>query len=176
MPIKYPAGLPRGLKQGRSYQLVSPLKRSNLVTGRAIQRRGFTSVPEGASISWIFSTVQARAFISWWRDALLDGSQWFEMPLDHPALGLTDYTARFTDVYRGPARVGQDLWSITAELELRERAILPPDWGLFPEYILQSDIFDLAINREWPLHSGSQIADEAGAVLLTEDNYTIVEE
>lgn len=176
MPIKYPEGLPLGLHSGRSYQLVSPLQRSDLDSGRARQRRRFTSVPEGASVSWLFSSVQVRAFISWWRDALIDGSQWFEMPLDHPALGLTDYTARFTDVYKGPARVGPDQWSITAELELRERAILPPDWGLFPEFVLDASLLDLAINREWPKYETYLLLTEDDFILTTEDGFGLTTE
>lgn len=159
MPITYPEGLPLGLHSGRSYQLISPLQRSELDSGRARQRRRFTSVPEGASVSWLFTGVQARAFIAWWRDALIDGSQWFEMPLDHPGLGLTDYTCRFTDVYKGPARVGADWWSITAELELRERAAPPIGYGDFPEYIIDASIFDIAMNSLWPLNPWQRYAD-----------------
>ena len=95
--IKYPDSLPRGLHNGRSYQTVSPLKRSELSSGRARQRRNFTSVPTMASISWIFNSAQAQAFEAWWRDQLIDGSQWFECPLETP-LGYQDYTARFTDI------------------------------------------------------------------------------
>src|SRR5690606_31525944 len=146
-----PEGLPLGLHSGRTYQLVNPMVRSELDSGRARQRRRFTSVPEGAQVAWLFSSLEARAFISWFRDVLTDGVLWFEMPLDHPALGLTDYTCRFTGVYKGPSRVGPDLWSITAELELRERAIMPPGWGDFPEFILGSGILDIAMNKKWPL-------------------------
>lgn len=149
MPIYYPEGLPRGLHSGRSYQLVSPLQRSELNNGRAIQRRRFTSVPQGARISWIFTSLQGQAFEAWWRDALLDGSQWFECPLETPE-GYGFYTCRFTDVYSGPNRVGPKLWSYSGELELRERAVPPVGEGEFPEDILYSELLDITINREWP--------------------------
>lgn len=152
MPIYYPQGLPLGLHSGRSYQLVNPLMRSDLDSGRARQRRRFRDVPEGAQIAWLFSGIQARTFIAWFRDALTDGVEWFECPLNHPSLGLTYYTCRFTGVYKGPSRVGPDLWSITAELELRDRAAIADGWGLFPEFILEADLIDLALNREWPLN------------------------
>lgn len=151
MTIYYPAGLPRGRHSGRSYQLVSPLLRSDLVSGRAIQRRRFTSVPQGASINWLFNDAQGQAFEAWWRDQLVDGAKWFECPLDTP-LGYMDYTCRFTDVYSGPDRVGPNLWAYSAELELRERAALPPGWGEFPEFIVDQDIFDIALNDKWPLN------------------------
>lgn len=145
----YPQGLPRGLHSGRSYQIVSPLQRTELSSGRARQRRRFTSVPEMASVGWLFNDVQGQAFEAWWRDSLVDGSLWFECPLDTP-LGYRLYTARFTGAYGGPSRVGPNLWSYTGELELLERAVLPVGEGLFPEDILYSELLDITINREWP--------------------------
>jgi hypothetical protein len=150
--ILYPESLPRGLHNGRTYQTVSPLQRSELNSGRARQRRRFTSVPTMASISWIFNSAQAQAFEAWWRDALIDGSQWFECPLETPLGYSTDYVARFTDIYSGPNRLGPMLWQITAELELRQRPILPVDWGLIPDLVAQQAIFDIAMNEKWPLN------------------------
>ena len=149
MTIYYPDGLPRGRHSGRTYQLVSPLLRTEMTSGRARQRRRFTSVPQGANINWLFSDAQAQAFEAWWRDQLKDGAQWFECPLDTP-MGYSLYTCRFTDVYKGPSRAGPNLWAYSAELELRERAVPPTGEGEFPEDILYSEIFDLTINREWP--------------------------
>lgn len=147
--IKYPKGLPRGLQSGRSYQIVSPLERSQLSSGRARQRRRFTSVPEMASISWIFTPSQGQAFEAWFRDALIDGSEWFECELKTP-LGLSDHQCRFNGIYSGPSIAGNNLWSYSAELELKFRAVAPAGEGLFTEDILTSEIFDLTINREWP--------------------------
>lgn len=169
--ILYPEGLPRGLHNGRTYQTVSPLKRSELASGRARQRRNFTSVPTMAQISWIFNSQQCRLFEIWWRDDLVDGSQWFEAPLDTP-LGYQDYTARFTDVYSGPSRVGPNLWSISAELELRERPLLPIGWSILPSFILNPEIFDYAMNREWPLFDQGSVVQmllEDGTPMLLED-------
>jgi len=149
MAIQYPENLPLGLHSGRSYQLRSPLQRSELESGRAIQRRRFTSVPQGASIQWLFSDAQGQAFEAWWRDSLTDGSQWFECKLKTP-MGLSAHVCRFTAVYSGPNLVGPNLWSYSAELELRFRAVPPTGEGLFPEDILFSEIFDQTINREWP--------------------------
>jgi hypothetical protein len=30
--------------------------------------------------------------------------------------------------------------------------LLEPGWAEFPEFILEADIIDLAVNREWPLN------------------------
>lgn len=175
MPIYYPKGLPLGLHSGRSYQLVSPMQRSELNSGRAVQRRRFTSVPQGARISWLFSSVEGQAFEAWWRDQLFDGAAWFECPLDTP-VGLMDYTCRFTAVYSGPARVGPDLWSYSAELELRQRAVPPPGSGEFPEFILESSIIDIALNSKWPLYSGRPLLTENGFRLLAESGNQLTTE
>lgn len=166
----YPEGLPRGLHSGRKYQLVSPLMRTELSSGRARQRRRFTSVPEAVSVSWLFNDAQGQAFEAWWRDSLIDGSLWFECPLDHP-MGYDLYTCRFMDVYSGPSRVGPTLWSYTAELEIQERAVLPPDWGLFPEFILDSAIFDRAINLVKPeyVQPITQRIVDSGEVRVVDD-------
>lgn len=164
MTVYYPSGLPRGLHSGRAYQLVSPLLRSTLVSGRAMQRRRFTSVPQAARISWLFTDVQGQAFEAWWRDQLIDGALWFECPLDTP-LGYMLYTCRFTDVYSGPARAGPNLWTYSAELELRERAVVDVGWGEFPELLIDSSILDLALNREWPLNPWQAYAEAADTAI-----------
>lgn len=147
----YPKGLPVGLHSGRAYQIVDPLQRSTMTSGQARQRRRFTDVPEMASIRWIFNSLQGTAFEAWWRDALSDGASWFECPLETP-LGYQLYTCRFTAIYSGPTRVGPQLWSYSADLELRERAVQPVGSGEFPEFILNASIFDIAINSYWPAH------------------------
>lgn len=149
--IQYPAGLPAGLHSGRSYQIESPLMRTELSSGRARQRRRFTSVPEYAKVTWLFSSVEGRLFEVWWRDQLIDGSQWFDCPLETP-LGFDKYPCRFTGPYEGPSRVGPYLWSYSAELEMRERAVMPDDWTLLPDFVLNPEIFDYSMNREWPLN------------------------
>lgn len=149
MSIPYPSGLPVGLRSGRSYQLENPLQRTELSSGRARQRRRFTGVPSYTELTWLFTDVQGQAFEAWWRDVLIDGSQWFEMPMKTP-LGYMPYECRFTGPYSGPAVVGPNLWSYSGPLELRERAAPPVGEGEFPDDILYSELLDLTINREWP--------------------------
>jgi hypothetical protein len=148
--IVYPRDyLPLPLREGYGFQAVSPMQRTELQSGRARQRRRFTSVPTMASVSWLLNDVQSQLFEAWFEDALISGSEWFECPLKTPE-GIQDYIARFTDIYQGPALIGVSHWRFTAELELRERPILAPGWGLFPGLIAGQSIIDLAINREWP--------------------------
>ena len=45
---------------------------------------------------------------------------------------------------------------VTANLELFKRPVVDAEWVLIaPEYILMSDIFDRAMNQEWPRTSKS---------------------
>lgn len=151
MTPTYPSGLPLGLHNGRTYQLESPLQRTQLGSGRARQRRRFTSVPEYVDIAWLYNGLQASTFSAWFRDALVDGALWFTIPLG-TMIGLNDYECRFTDVFSGPSRVGPDLWSVNARLEIRNRVVsaYPPGWGDFPELMLESSIIDFALNDKWP--------------------------
>ncbi|HBR1869646.1 hypothetical protein KUF61_13070 [Klebsiella aerogenes] len=148
--ISYPAEyLPCPKKEGFGLQAVSPLKSTPMTTGRRRQRRAYTSVPTQTKVIWIFNDSQAQLFEAWFRDKITDGADWFNMPLLTP-LGEEDYVCRFVDIYEGPTPEGGMYWRYSAELELWERPILPPGWADFPDYIINSNIIDLAVNREWP--------------------------
>lgn len=175
MTIFYPEGLPLGLHSGRTYQTVSPLLRSDLESGRARQRRRFTDTPTLAAINWFFTDTQARLFELWWRVTLVDGSEWFECPLKTP-LGVEFHKCRFTDIYKGPSLVGPDIWSYSAELELEKRPVLPNDWSLLPSFVLNPEIFDYAMNREWPLENAGAppLLTESGAPFLLENDHPLL--
>lgn len=146
----FPSGLPCPLQTGYGLQHVSPLLRSEMVSGRARQRRIFTSVPTIVSVQWLFSHPQAQAFEAWFRSMISDGAAWFSVTLRTP-LGYKPYTARFTSIYQGPRLVAGRYWEVVAELELEERAVLPPPWGEFGvDLIMLQDLIDLALNQEWP--------------------------
>lgn len=148
--INYPHEyLPLAQRTGLGYQPVSPLLRTELTSGRARQRRKYTSTPTQAGVTWIFNEVQSQLFEAWFRDALTDGVAWFNMRIRAP-IGLDDYACRFVDIYQGPTLIGLGYWQYSATLELWERPILPPDWGYFPDFIINQSIIDLALNREWP--------------------------
>ena len=148
--IDYPAGLPLPLRNGYDINHVSPLMRSDLQSGRARQRRRYTSVPSMASVSWNMNQQQAQLFEAWFRWELVDGSEWFNAELRTP-LGLQSYECRFSDMYSGPQLVGVDRWVFQAMLEIRERQTLADGYELLPSFALYSDIFDRAMNQEWPV-------------------------
>ena len=147
--IDFPVGLRLPLRSGYDVNHASPLMRTELQSGRARQRRRYTSVPSLASVSWIFSQGEAQFFEAWFRWQLSDGAEWFNVTLRTP-MGLMPYECRFADMYTGPQLVGVDRWQVQAKLEIRERPTLPPGYDIVQSLVLQSALFDQAINREWP--------------------------
>ncbi|UKL14890.1 putative tail tip protein [Erwinia phage Gungnir39] len=149
--IYYPHDyLPMPLQDGYAFSPVSPLVRSTKVNGRGQQRRAYTSTPTMVSVTWFMTAPESVAFESWVRDKISDGAAWFYMKLQVPT-GLSELVkCRFSDFYVGPLLVPPNNWRFTATLELEKRPIAAPGWGEFPEYLIDADIIDLAINREWP--------------------------
>jgi hypothetical protein len=148
--IAYPEGLPLPLRDGYGFEPVSPILRSPKISGRAVQRRLYLSVPTVAAVSWLLSDAQAQLFEGWFEHVLISGTSWFECQFKTP-MGFDDYQARFTDIYSGPTLVGVSHWRFTANLELFKRPVIDSDWVLIaPDYILMSDIFDRAVNKDWP--------------------------
>lgn len=148
--INWPAGLPCALREGHSTKHAQPFQRTTMDSGRARQRRKFSSVPSAQQFSWYFTAAQCVAFEAWFRDALSDGSAWFNMESRTP-LGKTALVCRFQDMYSGPDLVGRDSWKVSAALEIWERPLFAEGWGLFPDYIIHADILDIAVNRKWPI-------------------------
>ncbi|MES2868957.1 MAG: hypothetical protein V4749_05240 [Pseudomonadota bacterium] len=174
--LAYPEGLPLPLREGYGFEPVSPIVRSVFVSGRARQRRRSTSTPTEASVSWVFNDAQAQFFEAWFEHILLSGTLWFDCPLKTP-LGLDAYRARFVGIYSGPSLVGVSHWRFTAKLELFKRPIWDADWIVItPDYMLMPDIFDRAMNQEWPLYRVSQLLTEDGFNLLTEDGFVLTTE
>ncbi len=152
--IDFPSVLPCGIREGYSLELVQPFARTAMASGRAKQRQKFDNVPEMSTVSWIFTPQEAMVFEAWFRYTIRNGTDWFNVDL-RTALdgrgnpGVSSYECRFTSVYSKAIEGAYD-WRFTANLELRERQALAEGWEQFPEFILGMDIFDLAMNREWP--------------------------
>lgn len=149
--IQYPDYLPLPEREGYEFQHISPFIRSQFVTGRARQRRRYTSVPSMLSLSWFFEKkAQAGLFEIWFSESLKDGADWFEMPLQTADDSKAFYQCRFADMYNGPVLIANDSWRITAVLEVKERPLLPSVWLDYPQGLLGADIIDIAANQEWP--------------------------
>src|SRR5690606_34520231 len=148
--IDYPADLPNPLREGHGLNPVQPFSRTGMQSGRARQRRSFTSVPTMGTFDFLFKTDNlAAAFEAWFRDEINDGAEWFNIERKTP-LGLIKLVCRFTSMYTGPVLVGRSMWRFSCPLEVWERPLMPPGWGNFPWFVTQASIFDLAMNREWP--------------------------
>jgi hypothetical protein len=146
-PDKY---LPIPLQDGFGYKPVSPMLRTQLTSGRARQRRLYTSTPTQADVSWLFNEGQSQLFEAWYRETISDGAAWFNMKIRAPT-GIYDRVCRFTDIYEGPTLTGGKYWQYSATLELWERPLVMPGYAdAAPGFVVQQDIFDLAMNREWP--------------------------
>ncbi|KAF0804935.1 hypothetical protein A6D6_02699 [Alcanivorax xiamenensis] len=149
----FPPQLPCALREGYGLNHVQPFARTEMVTGRARQRRTFTSVPSTVPVSWILTGPEAQLFEAWFRYTIQDGTAWFTAQIKSPLDGceqVSGYRCRFTEMYSGPELVGRCHWRFRANLEIWERPMLAPGWEQFPDYILRADIIDLAVNREWP--------------------------
>ena len=150
----FPSQLPRPLQSGYGFQHVSPFIGTEMQSGRTRNRRTFTNVPSSASVTWFFTSPgECALFEGWFRDTggAGDGANWFDMELQTP-LGDEDiYQCQFAAMYQGPTLVAYSKWQVTATLKVRERPLIAEDWAIImPDYILMADIFDYAINREWP--------------------------
>ena len=149
--MNYPSELPAALQQGHSVQTVSPLLRSQLASGRARQRRRFTSVPQTVQLEWVLTNGQAQLLELWFRYGIEDGASWHEMPVK-TAMGCQPQLVRFTDIYSGPVMISGGLLRYTAEIEIFERKTLPPEWLEFPQIVAGSSIIDIAANYDWPIY------------------------
>ena len=148
--LAYPEGLPTPQREGYGFNPVSPMTSTKMVTGRTIQRRAFVSTPTEATVTWLFTAAEAQLFEGWFEHVLLSGSLPFECPLLTP-LGFENYRANFVDIYTGPVLVGEDFWQFSAQLRLFKRPLINKDLVVeVPDYILDADIFDRAMNQEWP--------------------------
>lgn len=169
--VDYPKGLPNPLREDHVLNPVQPFVRTGLATGRARQRRAYTSVPVMGTWPFIYSDVEARTFEAWFRDSLADGTEWFNIERRTP-LGLRTLVCRFTAMYTGPAMVGRDHWRYDCPLEIWERPLMREGWGKFPGYILGASIIDMALNREWPeagiIGPDAVLLAESGKILFLE--------
>ena len=145
----WPEQLPLPEQSGYAIQHVSPLQRTEMVSGRARQRRVYTSVPSNVSVQWFLTEQQAQLFEAWFRYAITDGADWFMLPLKTPMF-TGDYECRFTGIYEGPVLIAYDKWTVSATIEIKERQILDSSWTNTPQYILDSSIIDVAVNQLWP--------------------------
>ena len=145
----WPEQLPLPEQSGYAIQHVSPLQRTEMVSGRARQRRVYTSVPSNVAVQWFLTEQQAQLFETWFRYAITDGADWFLLPLKTP-VGIKHYEARFNGMYDGPVLTSFNKWTFSGTLEIRERNTITANELLDPQGVIDSDIFDITVNQKWP--------------------------
>lgn len=144
----YPTGLPYPLRDSYGLDKVNKIRTTGMDVGRAVQRWEFDDAPAFPSVSWILSEPQSRLFNAWVNQVAKAG--WFSIPLLSD-MGFETVTARFVESPRRAELLGKFLWKHTATLEIQYEPMLPEGWAeLLPDFILYSDIFDRAMNIEWP--------------------------
>jgi hypothetical protein len=152
----YPEGLPCPLRENYAFTPVNNIRRTQMDSGRARQRIEFRNFPTMVQLQWVMSATQAIIFEAW--GAQVVGAGWFTMTLLTP-LGFEQQEIRFTETPVGGELTGKFLWRYRVVCEVRNRPLLDPGWIDFPEFILEADIIDLALNREWPLNPWQIYAD-----------------
>lgn len=163
MPLQYPDYLPLPLKFTRSNQTGETILRTDRLKGLARNRRWTTAPSVLMDAEWIMPNAMAELFITWHHDVIDDGAQWFGMESYYSG-ELAERNTRFTGMYSGPDPISPTHVKITAELEIFKRPMIDPEWLILPEWWYNMEyrsIFDLAINREWPLseYAASMHAD-----------------
>ncbi len=147
--VSWPEQLPLPEQSGYAIQHVSPLQRTQMVSGRARQRRVYTSVPSNVAVQWFLTEQQAQLFEVFFRYAITDGADWFLLPLKTPMF-TGDYECRFTGIYEGPVLIAYDKWTVSATIEIKERQTLNAGFAYTPQYVIDSSIIDVALNDLWP--------------------------
>ena len=145
----WPEQLPLPEQSGYAIQHVSPLQRTTMVSGRARQRRVYTSVPSNVAVQWFLTEQQAQVFELFFRFGITDGADWFMCTLKTPMF-TGDYECRFTGIYEGPVLIAYDKWTVSATIEIKERQTLNAGFAYVPQYVIDSSIIDVAVNQLWP--------------------------
>lgn len=145
----WPEQLPLPEQSGYAIQHVSPIQRTQMVSGRARQRRVYTSVPSMVAVQWFLTEPQAQLFEAFFRHAITDGADWFLLPLKTPMF-TGDYECRFTGIYEGPVLIAYDKWTVSATIEIKERNTITANELYDPQGVIDSEIFDITMNQKWP--------------------------
>lgn len=171
---RYPEGLPKPIRDDYAFSPTNKIRRTDMDSGRARQRIEFDNVPTFVPVTFIFTEPQARLFEAW-ADQVA-GAEWWTFPLVSP-LAHQDEQVRFTQSPSGGELIGVDIWKYTVQLEVRYKPLVPDGWvEILPEYILYADIFDYAMNREWPEVISYGLTTEDGFILTTEDGFGLTTE
>lgn len=146
--------LPLPTVEGYSVTPGEALTRTDMESGAARARRRFTQTPARVAVRWNLRPLTYAIFEAWFKFEAMEGAQWFEIEL-LGGIGLAPHQARFTRAYQARLASG-NLWEVTAELELRNRAMLTRDaLGVLVESDFDAlsgsvDSLDILIHQQLP--------------------------
>lgn len=146
----FPAELPLPLRDGYGMDAVNGIRSTPMDSGRSRQRIEFTRRPSEIRLNWLLTQPEAMLFQSWAEQVA--GAGWFTMTLVTP-LGWDAHRIRFKATPKGGELQGRYAWRFESVCEVEWTPLLPPGWAeLLPDYVLHADIFDYAMNDQWPLY------------------------
>lgn len=144
----YPAGLPLPLRDGYGLEAVNGIRSTPMDSGRSRQRMEFVRRPSEITLNWILTAPEATLFQGWYEQVV--GAGWFTINLVTP-MGFDIQRVRFKATPKGGQLMGRYSWGFNAVCEVEYTPLIDADWvTILPDYILNADIFDKAMNREWP--------------------------
>ena len=149
--VDYPKELPRPQRADHESNSVSPFIVTPMASGSSRHRLMFESVPAIAPFTWLFKTDgEAALFEGWFRDTVKNGTIPFNIYRKTPIGKDTKLVCKFAEMYKGPVLTEHNYWIYTANLLVVERPLIQRGYALLPSFVLEPNIFDIAMNREWP--------------------------
>lgn len=129
----YPSDLPKPVISGYTGKQSDTFIRSPYQTGLAEQRKLYSNAAYFQTVTFVFTSAQARKFEGFIRYEISDGCDWFDLELILPD-GTKTRRVRLVDVYESPKTYGsKNNWEINATLELLVRPLISErDYYGFP--------------------------------------------
>lgn len=150
-------GLPYPQRDGYGLKKVNKIRTTDMDVGRAVQRWEFDDAPAYVTANFNFTAPESRLFNAWVNQVVKAG--WFSMPL-LTDMGFDVLVVRFTETPPSTDLVARFAWKWTTTLEVEFEPMLDEGWAeVLPEYILDASIFDIAMNKKWPLNPWARYAD-----------------
>lgn len=148
--LNFPEGLPYPQREGYEFEATENIISTPTDAGRPIQRVDFLNPSSICKANWLLTEPQGRLLRAWCDQVAK--AQWFNLPMLSD-MGFDVEEVRLRKRLMGPVLVGQYLWRYTAEIEVKKTPMMEDGWAeILPEWILEADIIDRAMNQYWPLN------------------------
>jgi hypothetical protein len=123
----FPATLPKPTQALSLRQRANSI-RTKMDAGNVRQRRRFTTEILQVEIRWEFTDAEMSLFISWHKQKINLGTDWFTLSLPLGTTGFQTHTVRFQDGDFNQDYVPVSNWEVSATLDVQQRvnvAVLP---------------------------------------------------